>query len=95
MTKFIAKVFVLPGFPVMIKGILFIMHVKITKMFSFNGVFFPIPFGISIFISNLEYSYSRMLIKSSELILKLVRFVNSSTSLIYWVLSDFLAILNI
>jgi hypothetical protein len=47
-TKLIANVLELPGFPHINKGILFRMQVIITNIFSLNGVFFPIPLGISI-----------------------------------------------
>lgn len=38
-----ARVFELPGFPVIIRGIWFRMQVTVTNMFSERGLFFPIP----------------------------------------------------
>jgi hypothetical protein len=59
-TKLRAKVLELPGFPVIIKGILFIKHVKIAKIFSFRGVFCLLPYGISVLSKNREYSSSKI-----------------------------------
>ena len=44
----IASVFEEPGLPVIINGIWFKIQVIMTKMFSFKGVFFPIPYFKSI-----------------------------------------------
>jgi hypothetical protein len=76
-TRFMAKVFELPGLPVMNKGILFIKQVKITKMFSFRGVFLPIPGGI--YISSKKHLYSSLRISSMRSLVKVYVILRDSS----------------